>query len=403
MDVKAKVEARNIGGINSTSVEVPPGVTVLSGKNATNRTSFLQAIQAALGSTNASLKGDADTGHVMLKLGDETYERALERTNGHISFSGDGYLEDPTVADLFAFLLESNEARQAVARGDDLREIIMRPVDTDAIREEISTLKTKNEEMNKELAKIESIKQELPTLEQRRTSLRNEIKEKREELKAKEEAIADSSNSIEETRDEKAKFEEKLDELRDTRSELEQVRYEIESTEESITALKQERNDLQDELAELPETPMGDHADLDAEIDRLRTQKQTLEPEIQDLQSVIQFNEEMLNEGGNGVLDEVVEDGGADGDVTAQLVENDEVICWTCGSETTSEQIESTLDSLRSVRKQKLSQTSTIKDELDDFREKQREAKRSANRTSGHSSNSVSMMSTKRSIPSGTP
>ena len=41
--------------------------------------------------------------------------------------------DDPELADLFAFLLESNEARQAVARGDDLRETIMRPIDTDEI------------------------------------------------------------------------------------------------------------------------------------------------------------------------------------------------------------------------------------------------------------------------------
>ncbi|SFR91595.1 hypothetical protein SAMN05216559_0943 [Halomicrobium zhouii] len=373
-DQLARFQVEKIGGIDETSVDVPPGVTVLAGKNATNRTSFLQAIQAALGSTNASLKGDADTGDVQLELGEETYERSLQRTNGHVSFSGNGYLDDATVADLFAFLLEANEARRAVARAEDLREIIMRPVDIDAIREEISRLEDEKESINDDLADIGSLKQELPTLEQRRTALRDDIAEKRDELEAKEEEIEASSASIEETRNEKAQFEEKLDELRDTRSNLEQVRYEIESTDDSITSLKQERNDLAEELADLPEAPMGDHADLDAEIDRLRKQKQTVEREIQDLQSAIQFNEEMLDDEGEGVLDELVEDG--DSDVTARLVEDDEVVCWTCGSEVTADQIDSTLESLRSLRETKLGETSDIEDRLEELQSEQREAER---------------------------
>jgi len=373
-DQLARFQVEKIGGIDETSVDVPPGVTVLAGKNATNRTSFLQAIQAALGSTNASLKGDADTGDVQLDLGEETYERSLQRTNGHVSFSGNGYLDDATVADLFAFLLEANEARRAVARAEDLREIIMRPVDIDAIREEIRRLEDEKETINDDLAEIGSLKQELPTLEQRRTALRDDIAQKRDELEAKEEEIEASSASIEETRNEKAQFEEKLDELRDTRSDLEQVRYEIESTDDSITSLKQERNDLEAELADLPEAPMGDHADLDAEIDRLRKQKQTVEREIQDLQSAIQFNEEMLDDEGEGVLDELVEDG--DSDVTARLVEDDEVVCWTCGSEVTADQIDSTLESLRSLRETKLGETSDIEDRLEELQSEQREAER---------------------------
>lgn len=373
-DQLARFDVEKIGGIDETSVEIPPGVTVLAGKNATNRTSFLQAIQAVLGSTNASLKGDADSGRVTLQLGNETYERELTRTGDQVTFSGEGYLETPTVADLFAFLLETNEARQAVARGDDLREIIMRPVDIDAIREEINRLETDKEEINDELAEIGSLKQDLPTLEQRRTSLRDEIEETRAELEEKEAEIEESSASIEETRDEKARFEEKLDELRETRSDLEQVRYEIESTNDSITSLKQERNELEAELEELPEAPMGDHADLDAKIDRLRTQKQRLERDVQDLQSAIQFNEEMLEENGEGVLDELIEDD--EEDITAQLVDDDDVICWTCGSEVTPDQIESTLDSLRSVRETKLGETDDIEDQLSDLQAEQRQAKR---------------------------
>src|SRR6056297_2182841 len=134
---KARIQAENIGGIQDTSVEFSPGTTILVGRNATNRTSFLQAVMAALGSENVAMKGDADEAAVELTLGDTTYTRQLSRRAGGTITSGDPYLDDPELADLFAFLLESNEARRAIARGDDLRGLIMRPIDTDEIQAEI--------------------------------------------------------------------------------------------------------------------------------------------------------------------------------------------------------------------------------------------------------------------------
>ncbi len=177
----ARFDVEHIGGIDSAQVDIPPGVTVLTGKNATNRTSFLQSIMGAMGSREVTLKGDADEGHIRLEFGGETYERTLARTGDAVKFSGDPFLEEPEVADLFAFLLETNEPRQSVARGDDLREIIMRPVDTTAIKEEISRLEAEKEEINEELATIENRKTDLPRLEQRRTELREQIEDKRDE------------------------------------------------------------------------------------------------------------------------------------------------------------------------------------------------------------------------------
>src|SRR6056297_1371072 len=135
-----RVQARNIGGISETEAVFEPGITVLTGRNATNRTSLLRAIMLALGSEQASLKGDAENGAVELQIGDRRYTRTLTRSGDSISLSGDPYLDDPELADLFAFLLEGNEARRAIARGDDLRGLIMRPIDTDEIQAEIERL-----------------------------------------------------------------------------------------------------------------------------------------------------------------------------------------------------------------------------------------------------------------------
>ena len=62
------IRVENVGGIDKTELQVSPGVTALTGRNATNRTSLLQAAMAALGSDRVSLKGDAEEGHVALTI-----------------------------------------------------------------------------------------------------------------------------------------------------------------------------------------------------------------------------------------------------------------------------------------------------------------------------------------------
>ncbi|WP_135302789.1 archaea-specific SMC-related protein [Haloarcula amylovorans] len=383
---KARFAVENIGGIDEAELSVSSGVTVLSGKNATNRTSFLQSIMAAMGSRQATLKGDADEGAVEMEFRGETYKRTLTRAGDSLQFSGEGYLDDSDVADLFAFLLETNEARQSVARGDDLRDLIMRPVDTDAIKREIEALEEEKGEINEELATIESRQRDLPDLEQRRNSLREQIEEKREELADKEEEIDESSRDVQESRREQEKLEEKLDELRSTRSDLESLRQQIESQEASVTSLNQEQSDLEDEFEELPDAPMGDKDHLESEIDRLRERRQELNSDISDLQSLIQYNEERIESGDYDVLDTLEGDGGetADGGaLTEQLLDDgdgDQVVCWTCGSTVEQEQIEGTIDRLQDLREEKLSELSSVKDDLEELKSDQREAEQKQQR-----------------------
>ncbi|WP_255681610.1 ATP-binding protein [Natrinema sp. SYSU A 869] len=46
-----RVHVRNIGGISDGDVTLSPGVTLLSGENASNKSSFLRALSAVLGGT----------------------------------------------------------------------------------------------------------------------------------------------------------------------------------------------------------------------------------------------------------------------------------------------------------------------------------------------------------------
>jgi DNA repair ATPase RecN len=199
-----EIQVENIGGIDKTTVSLSPGVTVLTGRNATNRTSLLRALMGALGSDGLSLKGDADEGRVELALGEEAeniYTRTLTREHGTVVMGGEPYLEDSEGADLFAFLLENNEGRQAVARGDDLREVIMRPVDTDAIQAEISQIEAEKRDLDDQLDRLDSLDNRLPDLEQQRTQLKDQIEAKRAELEDKEAAIEDADNTVDDTRE----------------------------------------------------------------------------------------------------------------------------------------------------------------------------------------------------------
>jgi DNA repair exonuclease SbcCD ATPase subunit len=365
-DVEAKLGVQNIGGIDETSVVFESGVTVLAGRNATNRTSLLQAIMAALGSDDVSVKADADEAHVELEIAGETYTRTLEGQNGRILADGEPYLEDPTLGDLFAFLLESNEARRAVVTDADLRDIIMRPVDTEEIQAEIDRLVEKRREISDELDELDDLKNRLPSLEEKKTGLEERIEEKKAELAEVEAEIEAADADVEEGREEQAELEEKLEQLREKRSDLEDVRYELETEQDSLESIRAEKREVEAEYDDLPETPAGDLDELDSRIDRLRTQKQELESELNELQSVIGFNQEMLEADATEPV-AALEDGGGNGPVTDELLADETVTCWTCGSEVESDQIETTVENLQDRSQEIVGEINDTESELEDL------------------------------------
>ena len=371
------LRVENIGGIDETAIDIPPGVTALVGRNATNRTSLLQAIMAACDSEHVSIKGDADEGTAELTIDGTTHTRTLTRSGDSTTATGGSYLDDPTPADLFAFLLESNETRQAVGRDDDLRDLIMRPIDTEAIQGKIERLETERRQIEQGIDELDELDEKLPELEQRRTQLDERIADKHDELDAKRTELDAADQDIEDSRDEKSERETKLEEFRTTRSTLERVRSDIAVERESATDLREEIADKRNELEGLSEAPAGEIAELDTEIDQLRTRKREAESAMNQLQRIVEFNESMLD-GSNEQLLEVLgqdkrDDGDSNGAVTDQLLADGTVSCWTCGSEVEQETIETTLDRLRSLRKDKLNEANSIETQLNEVQQQQRE------------------------------
>jgi len=369
-----EVRAERIGGIDETAVTLPPGVTALVGRNATNRTSFLRALMAAAGSTDVAVKGDAETGRVRLALGEETYERRLDARDGEVTGTGEGYLDDPTVADLFAFILESNPARQAVVRGSDLRDLIMEPVDTEAIEAEIERLRAEQRELEADLDRLEDIDEELPELRARRRELEERLAAKQDALASKREALATLEDALDESRTDTPGVEGRLGRLRAKRRERKRVRSDLDIEEATAARLRTEIEDLEAEREALSDAPTDEIAALEEEIESLRARKREAEASINDLQRIIQFNEEMLDGARIDLLEERL------GSPDAGPEERSEgasapasVVCWTCGSTVAEDAIESTCDRLRRVRKEELNAATSLEERIDDRTERREE------------------------------
>ncbi len=366
-----RVVVENIGGIDSTTVTLETGVNVLTGKNATNRTSFLRSLMAALGSDKAALKADATSGFVRLQIGDRTYERRFERQNDHVVVSGEPYLDDPTLANLFAFLLESNTARQAVSQQRDLREVIMEPVDVDGIESEIELAKAERRQIDEELDRLETTQSRLPGLEAKKQSLTTDLEEVEatlEERRRELEAVRSQSGGPEDS-----DLDALLDELQEARGELEETGFQRDTEAQSIETLEAELEELQDEQAKLPSALESNPEAIEAELDELRERVRSIESATTQLQSIIQFNEEML-EGTNPEITAALQEPSSESVTNKLLEDSSTVVCWTCGSEVEQSQIESTVDRLNALRQEKLSERNKLRKDIDDRQATLREA-----------------------------
>lgn len=356
-----EVSVQNVGGIADADVSLSPGVTVLPGRNATNRTSFLQSIMAALGSEKPSLKADADEGRVELSIGGETYTRTLKRRGGTVVFDGEPYLDDPEVADLFAFLLENNEARLAVARSEDLRDIIMRPIDTDEIDTKIEAKKRERSAVDDEINRLERLESELPELESKRAEIEDELAEARQERDALEAEIKALETDVDESKDKKAELEEAFGKVRETRSTLDDLQFDLRTERTSLSELESERDELEATLTEADELEANPER-LGGRIEELRNRKQSINERLNQLGSIISFNEEMLE--GDGI--ELNADRQTD-DPTAELMAGEQTTCWTCGSTVETDSIEDTLAQLRDLRRDTLTERNEVDSEISEL------------------------------------
>lgn len=356
----ARLSVERIGGIDKTTVELEPGVSVLTGRNATNRTSLLQGLMGALGSDDIALKADAEEGRVRLDIDENTYTRTLTREGDDIRFAGDPYLDDPTVADLFAFLLESNEARRAVAEEGDLRELIMRPVDTNAIHEEIADLRSERQELEERIDTLSALESDASALRIQRDELEERIEALESELQERRSAVQRMADMGDESG-----AAEQIEQLREANAELEEAEFELDAERDSLAALEEEADEVRAELSEYPTNPAAERQSIAHELDELRDRKSELDTTISGLQRTIQFNERLLDDDSTTEID--VRETLGDDD------ETDRIVCWTCGSNVQRDAISDTVEQLRTLRDERREERSDVVSKLESLRTRQSE------------------------------
>ncbi|WP_128226491.1 archaea-specific SMC-related protein [Halobacteriaceae archaeon SHR40] len=357
-DADLHVEVSNLGGIEDCSVEIPRGVTVLVGENATNRTSLLRSIASALGAdeTGATLKTDSTDGYVRLSVGEETYNRTYERTGSHVSVGGSPFTTEPKLVDTFAVMLADNHARRAVELNGDLREVLMRPVDTDEIQRQITELKDERKTIAEKRERIESERTRLPELRNKREKLQTDLVEIESEIEELEASV--SEYEIEESGAKQA--EQLLEDLQDGQQELADIEDKIRHHREKLTTLQKRYAEAEEEIESL-DVPVEELERLSDRIDTLKTQKRELEATINDLEAILEVNSELLkNE--TSVLDEPDE-------LTGKLdPASQSVQCWTCGSSVQRDEIQERIDTLRTVVAEKRTERNEVTAEIEEVR-----------------------------------
>jgi chromosome segregation ATPase len=362
------VEVRNIGGISKSRVSLSPGVTLLAGENASNKSSFLRSLSAVLGGPTPPLKSDADTGRVDLEMGSEEYYVELSKQNGTQAVTDwKRFTELEDLCELFVTLDETNPIRQAVVNDGDLYDLLMRPVDTDEVEAEIERLKHRKDDLDERLSKLNRKEDRLPTLETRANNLRGKIEETEAALREKREAI-EGLEAERSTETDSPAFED----LTEKRSKRESVRNRIRTQKEAIESLEAELDSIETELHDLESADLPDDiGEVETEIEQLHHQKQQLTTTINSLSPIVEMNSQLLNDG-----DEIPAEMKSD-DIVEELDPDTRTItCWTCGNSVERSEIGEQVRVVKEILQEKRAQREMLSERIQSLEEQRQQFER---------------------------
>lgn len=381
-DCECGVHVESLGGIDRLELDVDSGVTVLSGENATNRSSLLRAVAAGLGGNHSAgqLKTDADSGEITLSVGGRTHTRTFERTGGEVRTGGEPYCQTADLVDVYVAFFADNPIRRAVADEEGLRDLLMEPVDTAAIRERIESLRAEQRSLEADIERIREREQRLPELEERRQQLTDDIEQLVADIETQEATIDDfETGETPEAESKAASLREEVtglrERLREVESEIETVTQRVNYRESEHEAAVEEREAVAEELSTLDSDGLTAEIEgLAQELDRLEETRQELQTAIEDLQSVVRVNERLLD----GDLDGP----GLEADSVASALDPDSqsVECWTCGTETDRGAIADRVGTLRELVAAQREQLREVEARIEETEAEKRELRRERDR-----------------------
>ncbi|WP_049914637.1 archaea-specific SMC-related protein [Haloterrigena salina] len=359
------ITAQNVGGITDGELTLSPGVTLLSGENASNKSSFLRGLAAVLGGPTPPIKSDADRGRVTLRTDENEYFLELSNENGDpIVTDAERFSDRTDLCELFVALGETNPIRQRLLTDGDLYELLMRPVDTAEIEAEIERLKERKDRLDERLVELDRSEDRLPTLRTRATTLREDREEIETALREKREAIDE--------RDAETDGDDVLDDLKEKRSERESVRDRIETQREAIRSLEDELEAVREQRDEPGTAESSRDVDaIESEIEGLHHQKQQLTSTINALSPIVEMNDQLLDD-----EREIPEEMKSD-EIVAELDPASRTItCWTCGSTVEREEIAEQVRVVQEIIQEKRQQRETITERIRSLEEEKRQLER---------------------------
>jgi chromosome segregation ATPase len=356
------IDIENVAGILNGGATIEPGLNAVRGSNWQGKSSFIEAVKTALGTSTELTEGE-ERGGVTLRTPDREVAVDLVRENGTVRRSGTPYLDDEydaVRAELFACLDERNAVRGAVRRGENLEDVLMRPLDFQNIDERIADLKRERERVSSELSGAREAKKRLPAVQEQVTQLEKEIDELREK---REEVASGDADSDPDGGDGDETARQQLSGARTERSRAESRIDRLEGTiERTADRLEERRSEL--ESLEIPEDD-----DVESELAAAREELQRIKQDAEVLQSVYSANEMVLTENRLDLLT----------DVERELT-GDTVTCWTCGSDAQRADLEERLDALGDEITGLRAETEQYRDRVEELEARREEIKQAERR-----------------------
>ena len=311
------MEITNVGGIYKGSATIEEGVNAVQASNWQGKSSLIAAIEAVMGTATTLTEGRS-RGRVILD-GEQRYDVELRREGEEIAVDGELFLteaHDRACAELFAFLDDSNPVRRAVREGQNLGDVLTRPLDFEDIDVRIAGLKSDRDAIERELERAREDARRLPRLTEAVTNLESDV----EELEERRDALRDEVGANGRT-----------DELSEFKAERTQVADMIERLESAIERTGAKLSERYEELESIVVRD-GDVAD---EVAETRESIRETERNVDLLRSVYSAHQRLLETDRVGLVSDV--DHG---------VLDDEHTCWTCGANTDRVAIEEQLEGL---------------------------------------------------------
>lgn len=313
---------RNIAGIQQGTAVLEPGVNAVRAGNWQGKSSFIHALETVMGTETPLTEGE-DEGCVELETADATYAVELQRQDGTVIRDGRPYLADEynrICADLYGFLDDDNEIRRAVRSGENLEELLTRPLDFENIDEKIGRKKDERQSVETEIEQAQDAVDRLPAIREQITQLESELEDLQNERDAlpnqdRSEDETDTHESLSQARAEQTKVEQRIDRLETA----------IDRTESKLSELREEYGEL-----EVPDVS------VESELKEARAELETVTSDAELLQSVYAANKRILDEDRTELVS----------DVEHELLD-DTITCWLCGNDTDEDAFADQLNKLR--------------------------------------------------------